>query len=251
MSLDIKGKGGHIPNPLENSVLEDDETQKVKYIFEAGRPKSLKIVTKKESTYISENKEIIRFSIDHSEEDQIPKIIERIRNRKGRTGGVTIIQEPVMKMEQPTLKQEIAIDLFKYHRSLIKIMYEIAWYFLGDVYLADPLAIRFREVLLDMNFTPTTLKNSKFHGRIGFQKNIINLRWDQSCHYAFLQPRNKHKTMCYIRIFNIFEGILIVAKDTPSEGIGSGIVVENNFLEKSFKIYPVEEFIALGFDGRK
>jgi hypothetical protein len=95
--------------------------------------------------------------IDAKDGDQLGTIIQRERKRAGfeplseeelRAQVEIILAAGVQTVEKPELHHEIKIDIAEFRKGLLKIAYELAFIWLGESYLDDPMAARLRDVIL-------------------------------------------------------------------------------------------------------
>jgi|WetSurMetagenome_2_1015567.scaffolds.fasta_scaffold01024_6 hypothetical protein len=219
----IPGKSGKIPNPLENSILSGNNPQKVKYFFdEKGKPKELYLTPLVKRNKQADGSTKISISIDHKDEADLPKILQKIIDREGQIGKLTV--EDMLKsykrekIENPLLQINEKIDMINYKRSILKIAYELAYYWLGPSYIDDPSAQLIRRAIIDQSDPNVWGDKYKIHGSIGLCKelNIVPFRLHlETSHIAFLQ-RTKNDIVCYIRIFAVFEGVIKISESAQS-----------------------------------
>jgi HNH endonuclease len=96
----------------------------------------------------------VRIRLDVNQIGELEKIAQRLRKRAG--------QEPYSEdeiqallasatkrtIEQPDVIFTIEMDTRHYQRAVCKIIYELAWFWLGDAYIDDPVAKKLRTVIL-------------------------------------------------------------------------------------------------------
>jgi hypothetical protein len=61
---------------------------------------------------------------------------------------VEIARAQVGAVERPEVLHNPSFDLILYRKAIYKIVYELAWLWLGDEYLDDPIASKLRSVIL-------------------------------------------------------------------------------------------------------
>jgi len=95
--------------------------------------------------------------IDAKDAGQLDTIIQGKRKRAGfeplseeelRAQVASILAAGVQTIEKPELHHEIKIDLAEFRKGLLKIAYELAFIWLGESYLEDPMAAQLRDVIL-------------------------------------------------------------------------------------------------------
>ncbi|HDX9652519.1 TPA: HNH endonuclease [Bacillus wiedmannii] len=225
----LSGKNGHIPNPIDEGRLKDNN-EKVYYKFsKEGNPESLymvPVVTK------SEDGETITVKVDASEPDKAVEIINKILKRRGgkvKSKEEILSQGVFKKVENPWLEMNMEFDINSYRKAILKIIYEMTYLWLGKEYLKDPIANILRTYIFS--------KDLEVEGLIGSvdlvdKKNITGLAIfaDGESHTAIL-IRDNNKLCCYVNLFNIFEGTLVVSEQPEQYLLESGI--ENGKMLKS------------------
>lgn len=217
--LRILGKSGKIPNPLEKGKLSDDLSQEVRYFFdEKGDSKELYLVPKVEKTTNLDGTESVSIKIDKKDKDKLPSIVNKILKRKGlpqltKQELEKRIQEGINPSPWMTINAEI--DILQYKRAILKIAYELAWYWLGQAYLDDEVGEMIRKCMLDNDLEGEWHLKYPIKGRIEIvgERTMFPM-WDNepNSHIAFLMESDG-KISCYIRIFRIFEGMIEVSND--------------------------------------
>jgi hypothetical protein len=122
------------------------------------------------------------------------------------------------------------------HRDgLLKIAYELAWYWLGDPWLQDPIAQSMRAILNGQD------PESAVHGKIFDDANagIVAVGGDQRLvHVAYVYEYNGH-LLLFIRLFDLLTAAFEVAADAsiyPLPGQNAIVmhVQEGRFEETAF-----------------
>jgi hypothetical protein len=138
-------------------TLSSDPNQRVKIVREPGIERQMpQLLHKSERIKFDDGTETIRITIDASQADQLGKIIERARKRAGLPAlsetelqaAVEIARAQVETVERPEVLYNPSFDLILYRKAIYKIVYELAWLWLGDEYLDDPIASKLRSVIL-------------------------------------------------------------------------------------------------------
>ncbi|MFL0194177.1 HNH endonuclease [Clostridium sp. WILCCON 0269] len=257
--LKIRGKTGKIPNPLEKARLSSDLSQEVRYYFDkTGVPKGLYIVPKIRRTINDDGMESVNIKIDKKDKDKLPSIINKMRQRKGlpkltRDEIEKQIQEGFDPSPRITLKHEI--DIIQFRRAILKIAYELAYYWLGQGYLEDKDGEMIRKCMLDNNLQDEFYLQYPIKGSI----DVIGKRsrypmWDNEpyCHIAFLMKVDE-KIWCYVRVFHTFEGLIEVSNNASrylnycdkfiSINPLTGTKRESDLSEEFYRIYRNEKKI--------
>lgn len=103
----------------------------------------------------------IHVTIDASRIEEVPKIIMRERSRAGLPAlsaaelaeRVASVVASVRTIDRPSVLLRPAFDAEQFRRGLLKIAYELTWYWLGDDYLTDPTAVVLRRAVLNGDMT--------------------------------------------------------------------------------------------------
>lgn len=237
----IKGKSGKVPNPLNNGHVVGKEDHKVKYTMtNDGNPASLFTVTKLEKERIGSG---LRFT-GHIDGSKATQLEEMVRLACKRNGVVTSEEEFKKLRNLPTISsdQEICIpltfDLIKYKKGILKIIYELSYYWLGDKYLSDPAAQQIKEILKDQRNIDELEGVYDIRGKIDFIKDqSIFPFWEDNpeSHIAFLWQYDR-VLMIYVRIFYAFEGFIHISNNPELYKIEEG-----NFIEIDTKSNRMEE----------
>lgn len=110
--------------------------------------------------------------MDETDRDQLPTMVNKILQRR---------HLPLMPTEEilaatgvhhigaPTVQFAVKIDLRHFYRAMLQIVYELAWYWLGDRYLDDPYAARIRTAMWDdeLDYEAWSTRHA-LHGTLGF-----------------------------------------------------------------------------------
>ena len=242
LAYQIKGKSGKVPNPLENGDVVGKESHKVKFkIADDGNSESLYIIPKIEKQTI-DNGLLISGHIDASDADKLKEIIRSICKRQGMVVSeeeLKKIRNPEVIRSRPEIRVQMTFDLIKYKKGILKIAYELAYYWLGEKYIGDPVATKIREVLKDQRSMSQWEGVYDLKGKIDFivERSKIPF-WDDkpASHIAFLIQSHGVLTI-YVRIFKAFEGFIEISKKPELYKIEDGpfirIDTESDKMEQS------------------
>lgn len=218
--LGISGKSGNIPNPIKKGTLADNPSQRVDYVIRKDGSFSHVYLHPRVSQESIDQDTRIRVSIDGRDMGNLPTVVNKILTRNGYPALESDqIQElaTTESLDQPTIKFQLAVDIIKYQKSILKIAYQLAWHWLGEAYLEDKTGSVLRECFLDEDCPLSQLKDKyKVKGDIGMgmQSQVSQVfTYDQSHHLAIMMPSDKGVSL-YIRIFDIFEGTIVVSEDS-------------------------------------
>lgn len=95
-----------------------------------------------------------QITVDLTDKDQIPKIIQRERKRHGLSPlsdeqlAIEAQNFTVKTIEQPLVQMTIQASFAYLQHAILKIAYELAFLWLGETYLDDPLAVKLRAAIM-------------------------------------------------------------------------------------------------------
>ena len=158
-------------------------------------------------------------TIDARNKDQLPKIIQRERRRHGLlplsdeqlTDVMNSLQTTTI--EQPVISRQLKISFAFLRHAMFKIAYELAFLWLGEDYLADPLAIRIREAICNPDLSATD-DLTAFVGTAE-ECTVINNIWKphKEHHLAHASVSMNQVLVVCVRIFDIYAAVIVVSED--------------------------------------
>lgn len=175
---------------------------------------------------------LIEGHIDASDAGRLEEIITKICKRQG----MVISEEELKKIRnpetirsRPEIRIQTTFDLVKYKKGILKIAYELAYYWLGEKYLCDPVSKELRDALMDARPMNEWEGVHNMRGKIEFvgnERSIIPF-WDHkpASHIGLLISTNGVLSI-YVRIFKAFEGIIEVSKEPESYDVDEGRFIE-------------------------
>jgi hypothetical protein len=223
--LEIPGKGGKVPVPftsgtITSGVFEDSIGTRIRFHYDSkGKHNRLYAIPTVTDPVVDEEGKHYSVTVDKSDRNELANIVNKILKRSGRSelpadeilAHATDLLEPVPKIEV-----RLEIDRVLFQSSVLKIAYEIGYYWLGDRYLNDRFADSLRRTILE-NAAAGDLTN-----RHGIRANIdlvlnyspsLNLWNDEpDSHILFLKDF-KDALWCYVRIFSAVEGCVMITDD--------------------------------------
>lgn len=217
--LGIKDKKGFLPQPLEQFV----DSVGRRCVISQGKTEEFSVKTypiKKPGA--TEN----QFIYIPGDEDK-SKIIEAInkllkRNRQAELNEESIAEIYEMRGSEEilTANTSLEIDIIEYQRGIIKIVYELAAYWLGENYLYDPTAVKIRQCIrypsIPFGTSNEHWSNIQIEGQITNYDNpnlaIPFFDNGKNSHIAFLMKVG-NRIGCWIKIFNVFKGVILVSEN--------------------------------------
>ena len=232
--LGLAGYSGKIPNAAQSllgkgGVLATDPTQKMQLVKNRATgqldPKMLynrktEILADKTIKHqitidarggIEEVRRILASEIRRSKKDN-PNITVPTDAELERIAQVCV--NNAQRVEGPVVRYELPIEVTKYRRGIFKIAYELAFLWLGEKYLDDPVAAKLRAVIIE-GADPQAVG---IHGHIEFGCSIEPLRpWanEADTHVAFNAVVGRKIAIC-LKIFDEISAVIVVT-DEPAK----------------------------------
>jgi hypothetical protein len=246
--LKLPGKDGRIPNPFENLVLASDPNQPLHYRIDNNGNKSIYLPTKLDRSTDPEGKKRVSIRMDIADEDKIPIILEKIRSRASKNGKEAKIEfgsREDGQIEQPMTIHTTLFDTLDWQRGVLKIAYELTYRQLGASYLAKPIAANLRALLRPDKITERDFEDHPILGSITFVGNreSFPLLSDPDSLYAALLPID-NKLSCFVRVFDIFQGLVLVSEQFSDQPVLDGIVIHIDVARKTTIEIPYYKFLT-------
>jgi hypothetical protein len=226
-----------------------EPTQKVKYLMKDGIPESLFLLPNIKYGLNDEGKETINIQLDKSQEDKLPEILEKIKERekkKGREINFRLETKSEAHLDKPPILTSFKFDLLNWQRGIIKIAYELTYRHLGYNFVESEIALRMRELLKRKNISEDDLINSNLIGTIELiNKNSgeVSIFDDPNSLYGILYNFDG-VLMCEVRIFEIFRCVLTMYHNyAGSISSHNGIVIQIDVKNKNTKEITLLEYI--------
>ncbi len=225
-ALELKGNSRRAPMLAEPLLgtwpLASDPEQEVRVIFDKKTGK-LKFWTipKTFNVVLPDGSEALRVIIDASDPSSLATIIKRERKRRDllplspeeleEECRKLKVPENTVTIENPTLHMTLTFDSRIVPQALLKIIYELAFLWMGEGYLDDPKAAELRSAIFAddvalaeklMNYTSST---SEFPASSLWQPH-------QAHHLAFSTVVGGGIGIC-VRVFDIFAGTAVITDD--------------------------------------
>jgi len=118
---------------------------------------------------LPDGQKVRRVTVDIQDKEQIPKIIQRERKRHGLpplSENELVIEarkSTVETIEQPNLLMDVQVSFAYLQHAVLKIAYELAFLWLGEAYLDDPLAASLRAAILSTDLASADAHASTTH----------------------------------------------------------------------------------------
>ena len=166
-----------------------------------------------------DGKKIRQITLDARDKGQIPTIIQRERKRHGlpplsdeeltdAAGTYT-----TTTVENPLVQRSLSVSFAYLRHAMIKIAYELAFLWLGEAYLIDPLAIELRAAICN----PDIASTDKIAGYVGEAEScdVFNKFWipHEEHHIAYATILAGKDVVICVRIFDIYAAAVVVSHD--------------------------------------
>jgi hypothetical protein len=184
---------------------------------------TLKLIRHRTEKLRPDGKREIEIKIDSRDADKIPRILQRERKRAGlpELSGSNldravseILARGVSEIRHSLVRHQPVIRFTDPKRGILKIVYELAWYWLGDDYLNDECAQQLRQVILsDGALDEPTLP--KIRGSISVGEVVPALvLWNHmpNIHLAMMSCVGSHVGVA-VRVFSTLSAIVGVSDD--------------------------------------
>lgn len=208
--LQIKGRSGP-PNPLHRRKMTNSDGHLVRYEPDSGFRQEREVFRSRDEVLFRtegdpEGKRLVKIVQDFFAKEGLPQLSPQ-----------QILHNARRQSKSEQINVEFPIDDTFYKLGILKVIYELAVLWLGDRYLADPMARRLRSALFDEKQDPT-LQKYQLLGDIGpiSSDSAIDYPWSpfegyKDQHLAIL-IRQRHFLVCAVKIFDVFYGILSVSE---------------------------------------
>ncbi|MEH2392124.1 MAG: HNH endonuclease [Nostoc sp.] len=228
LDLKIPGKSGKIPNPLSEAYIAGTQ-EKIRYVFDNfGNPKELQQVSSKVDIELEDDGALnihIKAYTKPGDEADRRKLIHIINKGLERKGLALLSEEEEKKIlnaqpvssERPLLHKQLKIDTIFYKRAIIKIAYELAYYWLGSDYLNDNIGELLR-LIIYQDFHKERWQNRSidfnidFYGEESWFPYLYSDNYKNNIHVGSILNINNY-LRSYIKIFDIFQGVITISNN--------------------------------------
>lgn len=215
--LKLTLENGKIPNIFEKGVLNSNKNRKVYYrMDDNGKPNSIYITPDVKN--IKEQDEI-RFSVDVNDRDKLVEMVNKSLTRKGlskKTAQEIFRQSKTFK-ETPEISYKFQVDIPQFKRSILKIAYELGYYWLGSKYLEDKIAEQSRTILLEEKFSNIFRQKNPtpvFIKHINASPVIDNILQKEEDIYLAIMLQINEFLFIYINFLNCIEGLVLISENS-------------------------------------
>jgi hypothetical protein len=166
----------------------------------------------------SDGQKVRQITIDARDKGQIPTIIQRERKRHGlpplSSEELTVAASNYLAREvkNPLIKLTLSASFAYLRHAMFKIAYELAFLWLGDPYLEDPLAVDLRTAILSADVGST----DDLAGYVGEAQGctpLNNLWTPHKAHHLALASVVANQVVISARVFDIYAAGIVVSRD--------------------------------------
>ena len=239
--LKLPGNAGKVPDVARtlfaNGVLADDQGQRIRLEPGVDGKSEPRIVYKASDVTLPNGQAARSITLDASTSKQeVRKVIGRERKRAGLPPINEVefeltmreITSSIQTQKNPEVIYRLAIDTVNFKRGLLKIAYELAWLWLGESYLDDPMGATLRMILRkEIDEEESGLRGDAQLGA-GFSC-LSPWSSDKTSHIAFNMTTEGRVTIC-VRVFQSLSAIVGVSEHPEMHGVYPGAVEQNNFV---------------------
>jgi hypothetical protein len=156
-------------------------------------------------------------TLDRRDKDQIPKIIQRERKRHGfpplskEALAVEAQKFTVNVIENPLVQVTISVSFAYLRHAMMKIAYELAFLWLGEFYLDDPLAVELRKAICKEDLTST----DGLAGYVGEAEPCTAFRFwtPHEAHHLAFASVVMGVIVVSVRVFDVYAAVIVVSRE--------------------------------------
>jgi hypothetical protein len=166
----------------------------------------------------AEGNKVRQITIDARDKDQVPKIIQRERKRTGLPPlssedlAIEASNYTINTIKNPVVQIDISASFAYLRHAMFKIAYELAFLWLGEPYLDDPLAVELRTAICKPDMEST----DRLPGYVGTAQecSAFGKFWTphKAHHLAHANVVANH-VMISVRIFDIYAASVPVSRE--------------------------------------
>jgi hypothetical protein len=167
---------------------------------------------------LPDGKKTRQITLDLRDKDQIPKIIQRERQRHNLPPlsdeqlAIAAQQFTVTTIENPVVQVSLEFSFAYLRHAMIKIAYELAFLWLGESYLDDPTAAELRAAIVD----PDLVSTDKIPGYVGDAQTCppFNNFWTpHEAHHLAYTSIIAGDVLTSVRVFDLYAAVVAVSKE--------------------------------------
>jgi hypothetical protein len=164
-----------------------------------------------------DGKKVRRITLDERDKNQVPKIIQRERKRHGLPPlspeelAVEASKLTVTTVEPLLVQVNIEVSFAFLRQAMMKIAYELAFLWLGESYLDDPLGVELRDAILKDDIAST----DSLAGYVGWAESctVFNCWTPHKAHHLAFASVVAGFVFVAARVFDIYAVGIPVSRD--------------------------------------
>lgn len=169
--------------------------------------------------------------VDASEAKKVPGMVNKILARKGLP---VLPKEEIEKHvkrekdEAPWVEMKLEVDLNDWFREVVKVAYEMAYLWLGEDYLTDPMAAELQACLNDRSDEADWRgKYPNVKARVEpFGELLADFRGLKG-NFCTIQTNGDNDLVCIVGLVGISEGVVIVSRNPERYRFGGRIYLQD------------------------
>lgn len=224
--LKLAGNSATPPNPFEMllgvAALASHPEKRIQTRYNASTGKfDHRLLHHAANVVLPDGRKVRQISIDARDKDQVPKIIQRERKRHGMpplrpdelaVEAAKAIQN-VNTISPIPIKKDLSFSFAFLRHAMMKIAYELAFLWLGETYLDDPVADQLRTALC----SPDLASTDGIPGYVGEAKGCKAFEpfWtSHPAHHLAYTTMLLNQIVLAVRIFDIQAAVLVVSNES-------------------------------------
>lgn len=235
--LKLKGKKGYLPNPLKDCVYSEDDSKKIQYLMnDEGKPKQIRTVPFLRTLERDGNK-IIEARVDYTEKEKLHDMVNKtlVRNEQQPLSQIEIdklLERTII--QNPTVTTSFFIDLVNIYRPLLKIIYELCFRWVGNIYTQDETSEIIRICVIDDTLKEDFHKKYPLKGSLNWYptNKFFPFHVTRENSHLAIMKEDSEKILCAIRIFNVLELAVIVSDNAKQYTLFKPMFLEINPITK-------------------
>ncbi|MPZ36318.1 MAG: HNH endonuclease [Rhodospirillales bacterium] len=170
-----------------------------------------------EDVVAPDGKKVREITLDARDKNQIPTIIARERKRHGvpplseKELAAAAANYTTRAVNNPVVQRSISVSFAYLRHAMIKVAYELAFLWLGESYLVDPVAVDLRTAICD----PDIASTDNIAGYVGDAENCEVFKFwvpDEAHHLAYGSVLPGKGIAVSVRVFDIYAAGIVVSK---------------------------------------
>lgn len=221
--LGLAGNSGAAPEWYEiflgDATLVGEAAGRIQTTFDKASGKlSQRQLHHAANIVLPDGQKVRQITMDARDKDQIPKIIRRERQRhKLRPLSDEELKAEANKytertVQTPVIMKSLQVSFAYVQHAVLKIVYELAFLWLGEAYLDDPLAAKLRAAVMSSDLDALDL----YAGNIFDAKDCVafsNYWTPHEGHHIAYSSVLPGKIVVSVRLFDLYASVVVVSEE--------------------------------------